>query len=187
MCLSCQRDACADQAGRAFLRNEWDERSLIATGSCMTSVAIHCLCSFVFYSTRTHARTYTWTYKAVFFPDECSHRGPVLKEDNPLEQGRGGLHGCWAQSHSQGSSQSGGRKGWRRKRGREWKTEEERERKRLKWSEGVLFQISPDPQGSSILVASSTQINLFSIKRKHSDHSGVLSNTEHAETRFSKK
>lgn len=73
--------------------------------------------------------------------------------------------------------------------GERWqKTEKERkrERERLKGSEGFLFQISPDPQGSSVLVASSTQINLFH-QRKRSDHSGVPSNTEHAETHLKTK
>lgn len=55
--------------------------------------------------------------------------------------------------------------------------ERQRGRERLKGSEGFLFQISPDPQGSSVLVASSTQINLFH-QRKHSDHSGLASNAE---------
>lgn len=62
-------------------------------------------------------------------------------------------------------------------RDRERQRKREIERERLKGSEGFLFQISPDPQGSSVLVASSTQINLFH-QRKHSDHSGLASNAE---------
>lgn len=44
--------------------------------------------------------------------------------------------------------ESGGREGWKRQK--------ERKRKReVKGSEGFLFQISPDPQGTSALAASS--------------------------------
>lgn len=71
----------------------------------------------------------------------------------------------------------GGKDGGGRERQRKTAKERERGKERLKGSEGFLFQISPDPQGSSVLVASSTQINLFH-QRKHSGHSGLASNAE---------
>lgn len=103
-----------DLAERAFLRNERDEGSCIATGSCDVSCLSLCVHSFVFCC--RHKRMYeavVFFCFVVFFPDECPPRCLVLEWDNPLEQGRGGLHGCWAQRYSQGSSQKSGRDGWR--------------------------------------------------------------------------
>ena len=73
---------CRSGRGELFPRNERDERSLIATGSCMTSVAIHCLCTVLCFVLRSHTHKRKRTHgcmKQCFFPDECLHRCLVLK------------------------------------------------------------------------------------------------------------
>lgn len=63
-------------SGRESFSEKWARWTLshIATGSCMTSAAIHCLCTVLCFVTHSHG-----CMKQCFFPDECSHRCLVLK------------------------------------------------------------------------------------------------------------
>lgn len=92
-------------AGRAILSNKKDESSPTAIRSSVTSVAIYCLSTVLcFLQTHTDVRSGGGGGGSLFFHMNAC----LVLQDNPFEHGGGGLHGCWAQSHSQESGQSGG-------------------------------------------------------------------------------